>query len=498
MSTTVQAISGRHRWVTSAFLLLSIAMILIDTTVVNVALPTLERELGASESQLQWIVATFTLTFALLQVLAGRLGDVYGHRRLVLIGVAGFVAASAICAFAPSVGVLLMGRILQGAAGALVITQSLSIFQLSFPPGERATIFSLFGAVSGVSAAIGPPLGGVLLAADLGGLTWRPIFLINLPIGLITLIGAWIYVHESRAARPMGGLDLVGALALTVALLALLFPLIQGDSLGWPWWIVALMIASLPLGWLFWRNQRATEAAGGSPLVPPALFRQRAFVIGLTVCLVFFGAAFSLYFVFTLYLQQGLDYSALKAGLTTMAAPLATMVGAAVSSSLVSRFGVYVLTVGTAIAAVGQLMLLGTASVGAAGPWQHAPGLVLAGLGVGLVVGPVVDIVLERVPLRDAGSASGVLNTADQLGVAMGIALAGSIFFARSGALAESGADQAAALAGGLQGALTVNVGLLLGSSVLTLWLPRERRWTNTSAADASDPGSEQQSSTAY
>lgn len=474
MATTTLG-PDKHRWAASAFLLLAIAMILVDTTVVNVALPTLERELGASEAQLQWIVATFTLTFALLQVLAGRMGDIHGHRRLVLIGVAVFVIASTVCAFAPTVPVLLVGRALQGVAGALVVTQSLSIFQLSFPPGERATIFSLFGAVSGVSAAIGPPLGGLLLAADLGGLTWRPIFLINLPIGLVTLVGAWLFVRESRASRPPG-LDLAGSLILTLALLALLFPLIQGDSLGWPWWAVALMIAAAPLGWLFWRHQRATEAGGGSPLVPPALFRQRAFVIGLTVCLVFFGAAFSLFFVFTLYLQRGLGYSALQAGLTTMAAPLATMIGATVSSALVARFGIRVLTVGTATAAVGQLVLLVTASAGADAPWQQVPGLLLAGFGVGLVVGPVVDIVLERVPSRDAGSASGVLNTADQLGVAIGIALAGSIFFSRSGSSAEAGAAPADALAGGLQGALAVNAGLLLLSSVLTLWLPREHR----------------------
>lgn len=480
--STPTIVPSQRRWAASAFLLSAIAMILVDTTVVNVALPTLERELGASEAQLQWIVATFTLTFALLQVLAGRVGDIHGHRRLVLIGIAMFVVASAICALAPTVAVLLVGRVLQGAAGALVITQSLSIFQLSFPPGERAAIFSLFGAVSGVSAAIGPPLGGLLLAADIGGLTWRPIFLINLPIGLITLVGALLYVRESRAARP-AGLDLMGSAILTAALLALLFPLIQGDSLGWPWWIVALMIASVPLGGLFWRSQRATEAAGGSPLVPPALFRQRSFLVGLTVCLVFFGAAFSLFFVFTLYLQRGLGYSALAAGLTTMAAPLATMLGATVSSALVARFGVRVLTVGTGVAAAGQFVLLATASYGAEGPWQQVPGLVLAGLGVGLVVGPVVDIVLERVPTSDAGAASGVLNTADQLGVAIGIALAGSIFFARSGAAADVGVAPAAALVSGLQGALVINICLLVISSLLTLLLPRRGKVADNETA---------------
>lgn len=464
----------RHRWVASAFLLLSIAMILVDTTVVNVALPTLERELGASEAQLQWIVATFTLTFALLQVVAGRLGDIHGHRRAVLLGVAGFVIASAVCALAPSVTALLVGRVLQGATGALVVTQSLSIFQISFPPGERATIFSLFGAVSGIAAAVGPPLGGVLLSADIAGLSWRPIFLINLPIGLATFAGAWLFVRESRSARP-GGLDVRGALLLTVALLALLFPLVQGDSLGWPWWAFGLMVASVPLLGLFWYAQRATQASGGSPLVPPVLFQQRAFVAGLSVCLAFFGAAFSLFFIFTLYLQRGLGYTALGAGLTTMAAPIATIIGAALSSALVRRFGVRILTVGVLITAAGQAVLLLTAAAGATGPWQQVPGLALAGLGVGIVVGPIVDLVLERVRHDDAGSASGVLNTADQLGVATGIALSGTVFFTRTGELAATGVGTGDAVAGGLVSALLVNIGLLLVSAVLTLWIPRER-----------------------
>lgn len=471
----------RRRWVASAFLLLSIAMILVDTTVVNVALPTLERELGATEAQLQWIVATFTLTFALLQVIAGRLGDIRGHRRMVLLGVAGFVVASAVCALAPTVPVLLVGRILQGATGALVVTQSLSIFQISFPPHERATIFSLFGAVSGIAAAVGPPLGGLLLAADVAGLSWRPIFLINLPIGLATLVGAWLYVRESRSSRPTG-MDLRGAALLTVALLALLFPLVQGDSLGWPWWAIGMMVASVPLFALFWYSQRSTEEAGGSPLVPPALFRQRAFVTGLSVCLAFFGAAFSLFFIFTIYLQRGAGYTALDAGLTTMAAPIATIVGAALSSALVRRFGVRMLTVGVLITAAGQLGLLLTAAAGATGAWQQVPGLALAGLGVGLVVGPIVDLVLERIRHEDAGSASGVLNTADQLGVATGIALAGTVFFSRTGDLPRSGADTLDAVAGGLVSALFVNIGLLLVSAVLTAFIPRNRR------GDAPDP----------
>lgn len=475
MDTAAIRVPDRHRWAGSAFLLVSVSMILVDTTVVNVALPTLERQLAASQTQLHWIVASFTLTFALLQVIAGRIGDIGGHRRVVLLGIGGFVIASVVCAFALSVPVLLIGRVLQGVAGALVITQSLSIFQMSFPPGERATVLSLFGAVSGISAAVGPPLGGVLLDADVAGLGWRVIFLINVPIGLVVLVGVWLYVRESRI-EPPPRLDISGALGLTVALVALLFPVIQGDSLDWPWWAIAMMVASVPLFALFWYMQRVKERAGGSPLVPPVLFRQRAFVIGLTVCLVFFGSAFSLFFVFTLFLQKGLGYSALAAGLTTMAAPLATLVSAMLAESLVARFGIRVLTVGTATAALGQFGLILVAGGGGTSSWHYIPALALAGLGVGLVVGPIVDIVLDRVPLNDAGSASGVLNTADQFGVAVGIAVAGSIFFSRIGSVREAGGTAIAAFTDGLQAALAVNVCLLLISTGLTLLLPRRNR----------------------
>lgn len=492
MEKSADLAPDRHRWAGSMFLLLAIAMILVDTTVVNIALPTIRHELDASQSQLQWVVAAFTLAFALLQVTAGRLGDINGRKRMVLLGISGFVVASAVCAVAPNPTVLLVGRVLQGVAGAFVVTQSLSIFQVSFPPGERATVLGLFGAVSGISAAIGPPLGGLLLSLDIAGLSWRPIFLINLPIGVITLVGAVLFVRESRAAHGPR-LDIAGAIGLTIALLALLYPLIQGQSLGWVWAAV-IMIASIPLFALFWRSQKAKERAGRDPLVPPSLFRQRAFTVGLAVCLVFFGSAFSLFFVFAMYLQEGLGFTPLQAGLTTMASPLATVVSAILSGALAARFGVRVLTAGTATAALGQLGLLLTVGwVGAgATPWHFVPGMVLAGIGVGLVVGPIVDMVLDRVPLDAAGAASGLLNTADQLGVATGIALIGAIFFAGVGAAEEGGAPAVTAYAGGLQTALAVNVCLLVVCAGMTFLLPRAQRrkpsQTTTSPDRSAEP----------
>lgn len=464
----------RHRWAGSTFLLVAIAMILVDTTVVNLALPTIQRDLGASSSQLQWVVATYTLSFALFQVTAGRIGDLAGRRRMVLAGIAGFVVASAICALAPSIAVLLVGRVLQGLTGAFIITQSLSIFQVSFPPGERATILGLFGAVSGISAALGPPLAGLLMHADIFGLGWRPIFLINLPIGLATLIGAALFVRESRSERPPK-LDLAGVLGLSVALLALLYPLIQGGDLGWPLWTIVLMIASIPLFGLFWWQQKVRDRAAGTPLVPPYLFQRRAFVIGLIVCLVFFGAAFSLFFVFAIFLQNGLGYSVLHAALTTMVSPASTVVAAVASSRIAARFGTRVLTAGALISACGQLVLIWiiNAAGATASPWHFIPAMVLVGAGIGLVVGPLVDLVLARVPLRDAGSASGLLNTADQLGVAVGVAVLGTVFFGWMADARQAGAGDFPAYASGLEASLWVSACLLLGSMVLTLGLPR-------------------------
>ncbi|PZG18732.1 MFS transporter [Nonomuraea aridisoli] len=466
-----------HRWAGSIYVLVAIAMTTMDSSIVNVTLPTIERDLEADPAQLQWISVIYTLGFALFLVTAGRIGDIAGRKRMVLLGIGGFVIASAICAFAPNIAILLAGRALQGLTGAVITTLALSVFQVSFPPEERSKVFGLFGAVGGISAALGPSLGGLLVHADLMGLSWRPIFLVNLPIGLVTFIGAALYVRESRSERPLS-LDLGGVLLLTVIQVALVYPLIQGRELDWPWWAFASMVAALPLLALFWRSQRAKERRGGSPLVPPELFRSRAFVVGLVVALMFFGAAFSPFFMLAIYLQNGLGFSALDSGLTTLASPIGTMITAVATAPLVVRLGPRLLTIGAAIAVVGQVMLVLTVdrAEAAGGILQFVPAMLVSGLGVGMVIAPVIDIVLARVPVAVAGSASGVLSTAHHLGVTSGVAVAGTIFFSQVTASALAGDGAPRAFGEGMMMSLWITVGMLVVSLLLTLMLPRRSR----------------------
>ncbi|GAA4913081.1 MFS transporter [Streptomonospora salina] len=468
---------ARHRWSGAVFLLVAIAMIMVDTTVVTIALPVIERDLETTGAQLQWISATYTLAFALTLVTAGRIGDMVGRKRTALLGIAGFVLASAVCTFAPDIATLLTGRVLQGLTGAFIITQGLSILQVAFPPDERATVLGLFGAVAGGAAALGPPLGGLLVHADLFGLAWRPVFLINLPIGAAALAGAALFVRESRSQRPLR-LDPAGVALLSAALLALLYPLIQGRELDWPWWTAPVMAASLPLLLLLRIHQGSRHRSGATPLVPPELFRHRSFGAGLAVVLMAFGGAFSLFFVFSIYLQSGLGMSVLQAGLATMASPVATMAVSVFAVRLAVRLGPRVLTAGAALAAAGQAMLVWTVGRvdATAGIWDFVAPMLVSGIGVGLIVAPIIDIVLARVPGAVAGAASGLLNTADQLGIAAGVALVGTVFFTRIADAARSGADRSESFTAGLQAALWVDIGLLAASLLLTFLLPRAPR----------------------
>ncbi|CAA9440612.1 MAG: Uncharacterized MFS-type transporter [uncultured Pseudonocardia sp.] len=464
---------ARRRRLGALFVMVAIAMDVLDTTIVVVALPAIEADLGVGGSALQWIAASYTLTFALTLVLAGRIGDLLGSKRMILVGMAGFVVASAVCAFAPTLPMLLAGRVLQAMAGAFILTQGLSIFQSTFPPDERASVFGMFGAVVGTSAVLGPLVGGLLLEADLWGLSWRPIFLINLPIGVITLVGTALLV-TAPPPRGEGGLDLVGVALATTGLLALVYPLIQGESAGWPLWTYASMVAGALLLVVFLRQQRARVRAGRTPLVLPRLWRERSFVAGLGVILVFLAAFSSMFFVLAYYLQVGLGFSPLETGLTTLPSALSTVASSILSARLVARFGPRVLTAGSLAGVAGLVLLIVTISAAGTGAtgWMLAPALLITGSGIGLVAAPVIDIILARVPVTDAGAASGVLNTAEQLGAAAGVAIVGSVFFALAAGDGSGEEIVGSALEGAILGALWVNVGLMAASAALTFLLP--------------------------
>ncbi len=419
-----------RRWLTLAILLLAAFMNLLDVSIVNIAIPSIQRDLHASYADVQWALAGYTLAYALVLITGGRLGDTFGRKRLFLIGVSGFTIMSALCGAAQSPGQLIAFRVVQGAMGAIMVPQVLAVIQVIFPPRERIKALAGFGITAGLGTVSGPLLGGLLIQHDLFGLSWRPIFLINVPVGILAVIFSAVLVRESRSPRPPR-LDPVGVILVSAALLLLLYPLVEGRQLGWPGWTFVSMAASVPIFALFvWWEQVKTRR-DGSPLVPPRLFSQREFSVGMAIAMTFFLGIASFGLVLTLFLQLGLGFTALHAGLTFLPFSLGVLASSGAAARLAPRFGRGVTMAGALICAAGMTgLIVAVQHYGAAvTTWDLVPGLVGVGFGLGAVIAPLADIVLARVARQDAGAASGVFNTGLQLGNSIGIALIGVIFF---------------------------------------------------------------------
>ncbi|GHF17311.1 DHA2 family efflux MFS transporter permease subunit [Streptomyces griseoluteus] len=431
--TSTEQTSGadRRRWIALAIVMTAAFMDLVDVTIVNIAIPSIQRDEGASFSQIQWITAGYALAFAAGLITGGRLGDIHGRRRLFLLGVGGFTLASALCGFAVDPAMLVTARILQGGMAAMMVPQVLSIVHATFPAHERGKVFGLFGAVVGLGAVSGPVLGALLTEWNLFGLQWRPIFLINLPVGIAAVVLGRRFISESRAPRALK-LDLVGVALVTLGLLMLLYPLTRGRELGWPLWGHLLMAGSLPVFAALVAYERRKAARDGSPLVELSLFRVRSFAAGIAVQTVF-GVALGVFFlVWTLYMQIGLGWSVLRAGLTGVPFSLAVSTAAALSVQfLVPRFGRKVLQAGALTMGLGVLLYIWESDrYGLAiASWQMALPLVVMGAGMGLIVAPLTDAVLSEVPREHAGSASGLINTVQQMGNALGLGLVSVVFF---------------------------------------------------------------------
>src|SRR5215475_8339999 len=423
-----------RRWLTLVILLLAAFMNLLDVSIVNIAIPSIQRNLGASYADVQWALAGFTLAYALVLITAGRLGDTFGRKRLFLIGVAGFTLMSALCGAAQSPGQLIVFRVVQGAMGGIMIPQVLAVIQVTFPPSERIKALAGFGVTAGLGTVSGPLLGGLLINANLFGWDWRPIFLINVPVGIFALAASAVLVRESRSPSPPK-LDPVGVVLISAALLLLLYPLVQGRELGWPTWTFVSMAVSVPVFALFVAWERFKERRDGSPLVPMRLFGERGFSAGMAIAVTFFLGIASFGLVLTLFLQLGLGFTPLHAGLTFLPFSLGILVSSGAAARLAPRFGRGVTMAGALImaAAMTGLIVIVHHYGAVVSTWDLVPGLVAAGFGLGAVIAPLADIVLDRVPHKDAGSASGVFNTGLQLGNSIGIAVIGVIFFALLG-----------------------------------------------------------------
>ncbi|MFD5007281.1 MFS transporter [Streptomyces mutabilis] len=430
-SPAAPAAGDRRRWYALAIVMTAAFMDLVDVTIVNIAIPSIRQNEGASFSQIQWITAGYALAFAAGLITGGRLGDIHGRKRVFLIGVAGFTLASALCGLAVNPEMLVASRILQGAMAALMVPQVLSIVHATFPAHERGKVFGLFGAIVGLGAVSGPLLGALLTEWNLFGLEWRPIFLINLPVGIAALVLGGRFITESKAPRALR-LDLVGVALVTLGLLMLVYPLTRGRELGWPLWGHLSMAGAFVVLAVLVAYERRKSLRDGSPLVELSLFRVKSFAAGIAVQTVF-GVALGIFFlVWTLYMQVGLGWTPLRAGLTGVPFSVAVSVAAGVSvQKLVPRFGRKVLQAGALVMAAGVLLYLWESEHYGLGitSWQMALPLVVMGIGMGLIVAPLTDAVLSQVPREHAGSASGLINTVQQMGNALGLGLVSVVFF---------------------------------------------------------------------
>ncbi|QKW11166.1 MFS transporter [Streptomyces sp. NA04227] len=405
-------------------------MAMMDSYIVNVAVPSIRADLDASVSAVEMTVGGYILVYGLFLVTGGRLGDIVGYKRMFLAGLGLFTVASLACGIAPNPESLIAFRCVQGFSAALFFPQILSIIQTSFEGARRDRALALFGVTIGLAAISGQLIGGVLVHLDLFGWGWRPIFLVNIPLGIATMVGAWLTMPGTKGAqRPR--LDLPGVGLLTVALLLLSFPLAEGRNAGWPWWCFAMMVLSVPFFAAFGRWERKLAASGGQPLVSPALLKLRGYRSGNLVFLAFFACNAGLFFVLAVQLQSGLGYSALEAGLLFAPLGIAFTAVSLFVPKIVAKLGLHILTAGYGLNALGYLVLLLTAL--AAGDDVNGPmlipALVVIGTGQGLGVSPLLGSALAEVPPQEAGSAAGVLETVGQLGMSVGVALVGLLYF---------------------------------------------------------------------
>lgn len=430
---------------TIALIIVSIAFImdLLDSTIVNIAIPSIRLNLHATYSDIQWIIAGYSLAFAVLLVTGGRMGDVFGYKKLFMIGVSGFTIASLLSGLSPNPQVLIFARIFQGSMAALMVPQVMSLMQVMYKPEERGPINGLFGGFAGVAATLGPIIGGILIQANIANLNWRPIFLINVPVGIFGLIAAIKYLPNGKSPHPLK-LDIFGTLLVIIGLLLLIFPLIEGRELDWPKWIFLMMLCSIPFFIVFSWWQKVKMKKDGSPLIIPSLIKDLGFKLGLSVNLLFEMALVGFFLTFGLFLQIGALYTPLHAAVTGVPLAIGISLTMGILGEKISKIGKKALLIGTVIMAVGiisisYLFYHYTINIHS---WQLIPGLIVTGIGMGFVFGSLFGIVLNGVDPTNAGSASGTLNAVQQLGGAIGIALVGVVFFGQLSHASSSSFDK--------------------------------------------------------
>jgi EmrB/QacA subfamily drug resistance transporter len=462
-----------RRWKALAVTLAAGFMTMLDVSIVNVALPSIQSGTGASAGTVQWVISGYVLTFGLVLVSGGRLGDALGRRRMFLIALAGFVAMSAFAGAAPTAGILVTARLLQGAVAGLLTPQNTGLIQDLFRGDERGRAFGLFGAMIGVSTAVGPVLGGLIITAFGPHEGWRWVFYVNVPVGVLAFVLAMrlLPVAERRRIAVRSEIDFVGMVLLGLAVLAVLLPLVEAEQHGLSrmWW---LFPAAAVLGFVFVRWERRTKLIGRAPLIDVELFASTpGYASGAALGAIYFCGFSGLWLVFALFFQQGLGYSPLESGLSVTPFAIGSAVSAGVAGRFVARWGRRLTVTGLGLVAVAftaVVLLAWLAPVRPLGLLIALP-LLIGGVGGGMVVSPNTTLTLECVPTRVAGVAGGTLQTGQRIGIAIGTAVLAGVFRA---VVASSGGD----FSGALAVAVVCAIAFILAALVLAVSELRARR----------------------
>jgi EmrB/QacA subfamily drug resistance transporter len=451
--------SSRSRWWTLSALSAALFMVMLDTTVVTLALPSIQRDLGVGLQELEWIVNAYLLVFAALMLTGGRLADMLGRRRVFLAGLSLFTASSLACGFAGTEGMLIATRALQGVGAALMIPTTLSIVTATFDARERGLAIGIWAGVSSLALAVGPLVGGAIVQYA----SWQWIFFLNVPVGIAGALAGLAFIGESRDETAGRSLDLPGLVVSAAAVFAVVLGLIEANERGWGSPVVLALIAGGALGVALFV---ALERRAPNPMLDLTLFRSATFAGANVVALLVSVAMFGVLLFVSLYVQRILGHAPLAAGAMFLPLTVMSTLASPAAGKLADRIGARApMTAGMALTGLSLAMMsrLGRD----AGFWDLAPSFVLAGLGIGLTITPLMAAGMGSVPVAKAGVASGVLNTARQLGGCLGIALMGAILAARSSSASSHGASPAAAFVDGLQLALLVAAGLCFAGAVV-------------------------------
>ncbi|MBV9089420.1 MAG: MFS transporter [Mycobacteriaceae bacterium] len=483
MTTTVSSkfvVGSRKSWLALAVLLTGAFMALLDTTIVNVAIPTIRTSLASSNATLSWVVSGYALAFGLALIPAGRVGDRVGHRWVFIVGLSFFTFASLACGLARDDAQLIAARAVQGLAGGMFFTTITALIQLMFAGRQRARAFATMGATIGLSTALGPLAGGLIIQGFGTDLGWRLVFGVNVPIGVLAVVAAR-FLLPGGAENAKAAVDWAGFVLLSSGLVALLTPLIEGQQEDWPVWTFVSMTGGIALIVVFALWERRIQKTGGNPLVPPRLFAHPSFTGGVLLGLVYFAAFTSIFFTIALLWQAGLGHTALQSGLVVTPFAVGTMIGASRTDALAARFGRTVLAAGLGLVAIGitaiWLVLALTPVTGYRG-WQLLVPLLVAGVGSGLFIAPNVDFIVATVDRADAGAASGVIGTMQRVGSAIGIAIIGTVLFGTLHFRSFGRTAAAAAFGHSATLAMAVSAGLSVAAFALVFALPKHAEIT--------------------